>query len=199
MFYFSSTQHRCNVLPFPTESSLFREQFLGEGLHWLNCSENHALFLPLLVFILVWQMFFCLFEKEQISLLYFYLFFCFCNFRHLSVSNFSRLMSATGILVFHGYCGFILLMSSLLFWCNFVVYANGVSVAIHVLKVIILRSDYRLEMEEFLFKKTLEISVSECFPCNRFYTKTNIVTVFVMWKYKQLLYCVISTMIRETD
>lgn len=36
---------------------------------------------------------FFLFEKEQISLLYFYLFFfCFCNFRHLSVSDFSRLM-----------------------------------------------------------------------------------------------------------
>ena len=74
------------------QSLLFLESSSQEKVFTLpNCSENRPLFLPV-SFHTSLADFFCLFEKEQISLLYVYLFFCFCNFRHLSVSNFSRLM-----------------------------------------------------------------------------------------------------------
>lgn len=67
LFHFSSTRHRCTVLPFPTESSLFRGQLLGEGLHWPSRSVNRPLLLPLFVFILVGQIFLSLWERTDLT------------------------------------------------------------------------------------------------------------------------------------
>lgn len=98
------------------QSLLFLESSSQEKVFTLpNCSENRPLFLPLLVFILVWQIFFVSLRKNRSHS---YTFICssVSVISDIFLSQISQgLCSATGILVFHDYCGFILLMSSLLF------------------------------------------------------------------------------------